>query len=251
VAGALLVDIRRGTFLVVRAKATLLATGAGPTMYKMMAPSAEKTTDGLAMAYRVGARFVDMEMVQFHPTGLLVGDSGMSGTVLEEGLRGVGGHLFNGRLERYMEKYDPVRLERSTRDIVSRSSYLEIVAGRGSRTAASTSTCRISGLFRRAQFPGMVERCRDMGFDLARESVEVCPTAHYLMGGVKIDTACHSNLDGLFVAGEDSAGVHGANRPVATAWRARRYSAASPGIVWLPILREKIRRRSLTSRCRR
>ena len=73
-----------------------------------------------------------MEMVQFHPTGLLVGDSGMSGTVLEEGLRGVGGHLFNGRLERYMEKYDPVRLERSTRDVVSRSSYLEIVAGRGS-----------------------------------------------------------------------------------------------------------------------
>src|SRR5262245_9922012 len=213
VAGALLVDIRRGTFLVVRAKATLLATGAGPTMYKMMAPSAEKTTDGLAMAYRAGARLVDMEMVQFHPTGLLVGASGMSGTVLEEGLRGVGGYLFNGRLERYMEKYDPVRLERSTRDVVSRSSYLEIVAGRGSpHGGVYIDVSHLGASFVEHNFPGMVERCRDMGFDLAREPVEVCPTAHYLMGGVKIDTACHSNLDGLFVAGEDSAGVHGANR---------------------------------------
>jgi fumarate reductase flavoprotein subunit len=213
VAGALLVDMRRGTFLVVRAKATLLATGAGPTMYKMMAPSAEKTTDGLAMAYRVGARLVDMEMVQFHPTGLLVGDSGMSGTVLEEGLRGVGGHLFNGRMERYMTKYDPVRLERSTRDIVSRSSYLEIVAGHGSpHGGVYIDVSHLGASFVEHNFPGMVERCRDVGFDLAREPVEVCPTAHYLMGGVKIDTACHSNLDGLFVAGEDSAGVHGANR---------------------------------------
>jgi succinate dehydrogenase flavoprotein subunit len=213
VAGALLVDIRRGTFLVVRAKATLLATGAGPTMYKIMAPSAEKTTDGLAVAYRIGARFVDMEMVQFHPTGLLVGDSGMSGTVLEEGLRGAGGHLFNGRLERYMEKYDPVRLERSTRDVVSRSSYLEIIAGRGSpHDGVFIDVSHLGASFVERHFPGMVERCRDVGFDLAREPVEVSPTAHYLMGGVKIDTACRTNLDGLFVAGEDSAGVHGANR---------------------------------------
>ncbi len=213
VAGALLVDIRRGTFLVVRAKATLLATGAGPTMYKMMAPSAEKTTDGLAMAYRIGARMVDMEMVQFHPTGLLVGDSSMSGTVLEEGLRGVGGYLFNGRMERYMGKYDPIRLERSTRDIVSRSSYLEIVAGRGSpHGGVYIDVSHLGASFVEQNFPGMVERCRDVGFDLAREPVEVSPTAHYLMGGVKIDTACRSNLDGLFVAGEDSAGVHGANR---------------------------------------
>jgi fumarate reductase flavoprotein subunit len=213
VAGALLVDIRRGTFLVVRAKATLLATGAGPTMYKVMAPSAEKTTDGLAMAYRSGARLIDMEMVQFHPTGLLVGDSSMSGTVLEEGLRGAGGHLFNGRLERYMEKYDPLRLERSTRDVVSRSSYLEIIAGRGSpRGGVYIDVSHLGVSFVERNFPGMVERCRDVGFDLAREPVEVSPTAHYLMGGVKIDTACRTNLDGLFVAGEDSAGVHGANR---------------------------------------
>jgi succinate dehydrogenase/fumarate reductase flavoprotein subunit len=213
VAGALCLDMRRGTFLVVRAKATLLATGAGPTMYRIMAPSAEKTTDGLAMAYRIGARLVDMEMVQFHPTGLLVGDSGMSGTVLEEGLRGVGGRLFNGRRERFMEKYDPVRLERSTRDIVSRSSYVEIMAGRGSpHGGVYIDVSHLGASFVEHHFPGMVERCRDVGFDLAREPVEVSPTAHYLMGGLKIDTACRSNLDGLFVAGEDSGGVHGANR---------------------------------------
>jgi succinate dehydrogenase flavoprotein subunit len=213
VAGALLLDIHRGTFLAVRAKATLLATGAGPTMYKMMAPSAEKTTDGLAIAYRVGARFIDMEMVQFHPTGLLVGDSGMDRTVLEEGLRGVVGHLFNGRLERYMEKYDPIQLERSTRDVVSRSSYLEIIAGRGSpHGGVYIDVSHLGASFVEQHFPGMVERCRDVGFDLARDPVEVSPTAHYLMGGVRIDTSCRSNVDGLLVAGEDSAGVHGANR---------------------------------------
>lgn len=213
VAGALFVDIRRGTFLAVRAKATLLATGGGPTMYKITAPSAEKTTDGLAMAYRVGARCMDMEMVQFHPTGLLVGDSGISGTVLEEGLRGAGGYLFNGRMERYMEKYDPRRLERSTRDIVSRSSYLELMAGRGTdHGGVYIDVSHLGAVFVEQNFPGMVERCRDVGFDLAREPVEVSPTAHYLMGGVRIDTACRSSLDGLFVAGEDSCGVHGANR---------------------------------------
>ena len=87
-----------------------------------------------------------MEMVQFHPTGLLVGDSGVSGTVLEEGLRGVGGHLFNGRLERYMEKYDPVRLERSTRDVVSRVPIWRSSPVVAARMAASTSMCPTSGL---------------------------------------------------------------------------------------------------------
>jgi succinate dehydrogenase / fumarate reductase flavoprotein subunit/fumarate reductase flavoprotein subunit len=213
IAGALLLDMRRGAFVVVQAKATLLATGAGPTMYKIAAPSAEKTTDGLAMAYRAGAACMDMEMVQFHPTGLLVGESGMSGTVLEEGLRGVGGYLLNGHKQRYMAHYDPRRMERSTRDVVSRSSYLEIVAGRGStHGGVYIDVSHLGAEFVEQNFPGMVERCRDVGFDLAREAVEVSPTAHYMMGGVKIDTTCRSNLEGLFVAGEDSCGVHGANR---------------------------------------
>ena len=213
IAGALMLDMRRGTFVVAQAKATLLATGAGPTMYKIAAPSAEKTTDGLAMAYRAGAACMDMEMVQFHPTGLLVGESGMSGTVLEEGLRGVGGYLLNGHRQRYMAHYDPRRMERSTRDVVSRSSYLEVMAGRGStHGGVYIDVSHLGAEFVEQNFPGMVERCRDVGFDLAREAVEVSPTAHYMMGGVKIDTTCRSNLEGLFVAGEDSCGVHGANR---------------------------------------
>jgi succinate dehydrogenase / fumarate reductase flavoprotein subunit/fumarate reductase flavoprotein subunit len=156
---------------------------------------------------------MDMEMVQFHPTGLLVGDSGISGTVLEEGLRGAGGYLFNGEMERYMATYDSQRLERSTRDVVSRSSYLELMAGRGSpHGGVYIDVSHLGARFVEENFPGMVERCRDVGFDLAREPVEVSPTAHYLMGGVRMDTTCRSNLDGLFVAGEDSCGVHGANR---------------------------------------
>jgi succinate dehydrogenase/fumarate reductase flavoprotein subunit len=213
VAAALFVDVRRGTFLVVHAKATLLATGAGPTMYRIIAPSAEKTTDGLAIADRIGARLVDMKMVQFYPTGLLAGDSGMSGTVLEEGLRGAGGYLFNGRWQRFMQRYDPVRLERSTRDIVSRSSYLEIMAGRGSpHGGVYIDVSHLGASFVDPNFPAMVEGCRDVGFDLARMPVEVSPTAHSLMGGVKFDSACRSSLDRPFVAAEDASGVHGANR---------------------------------------
>jgi succinate dehydrogenase flavoprotein subunit len=99
------------------------------------------------------------------------------------------------------------------RDVVSRSSYLEIVAGRGSpHGGVYIDVSHLGASFVEDNFPGMVERCRDVGFDLARDPVEVSPKAHYLMGGVNIDTICRSNLDGLFVAGEDSAGVHEANR---------------------------------------
>src|SRR5256885_15209390 len=100
-------------------------------MYRLAACAQEKTCDGLAMAYRAGAQLMDMEMVQFHPTGLLVPGSRLSGALLEEGLRGAGARLTNGRGERYMQRYDPERLERSTRDLVSRAGYLEIAAGRG------------------------------------------------------------------------------------------------------------------------
>src|SRR5262249_30715226 len=130
VGGALLLNTRTGRLIAVRSRATLLATGGGATMYRISSPSLEKSGDGMAMAFRAGARFVDMEMLQFHPTGLLVGRSSATGGLLEEGLRGAGARLFNGRGERYMEHYDPQKLERATRDVISRSSYLEIMAGR-------------------------------------------------------------------------------------------------------------------------
>src|SRR5205085_2206805 len=118
VAGALLLHIRSGSLIAVRARATLLATGGGANMYRISSPSLEKAGDGMAMSFRAGATFVDMEMLQFHPTGLLVGDSIATGGLLEEGLRGAGARLYNGLGERYMERYDPLNLERATRDVI-------------------------------------------------------------------------------------------------------------------------------------
>jgi succinate dehydrogenase / fumarate reductase flavoprotein subunit/fumarate reductase flavoprotein subunit len=213
VVGALILNIRSGQFIVVRSRAILIATGGGATMYKISSPSLEKSGDGMAMAWRAGAHFVDMEMVQFHPTGLLVGKSIATGGLLEEGLRGAGARLFNGRGERFMSRYDPERMERATRDVISRSSYLEIMAGRGTEHGGVKIDARHLGEeFLQKNFPGMVERCRTYGFDLLHEPVEVSPSAHYQMGGIKIDVDCHSNLEGLFAAGEDAGGVHGANR---------------------------------------
>src|SRR3989338_7019644 len=132
VGGALLLDIRSGDFVAVRSRATLSAMGGGPTMYRVVACSADKAADGLALALRAGAPLKDMEMIQFHPTGLIVPNSLMTGALLEEGLRGAGGRLLNGRGERFMERYDPARMERSTRDLVARAAFIEVTEGRGS-----------------------------------------------------------------------------------------------------------------------
>ena len=164
VGGAVLLDNRSGEFIAVNAKATLMATGGGARMYTIAAPSLEKCGDGMALCYQAGCVLQDMEMYQFHPTGLVAGATIITGSVLEEGLRGAGGYLLNNLGERFMERYDPERMERSTRDMVSRAGYMEIQAGRGTPD------------------------------------------------GVRIDLKCQSGLDGLFVAGEDSSGVHGANR---------------------------------------
>src|SRR5688500_9606767 len=129
IAGVLFIDMRTGEYVFVRAKAVLLATGGGPTMYKYHTPSGDKSCDGLAMALRAGLALRDMEMVQFHPTGLLAGaHTRMTGTVLEEGLRGSGGYLLNGAKERFMPRYDP-KAERATRDFVSRAMFSEILQG--------------------------------------------------------------------------------------------------------------------------
>jgi fumarate reductase flavoprotein subunit len=213
IAGALLVDVRTGEFVLARARAVVLATGGGPTMYKYHTPSGDKSCDGLAMALRAGLPLRDIEMVQFHPTGLLAGaHTRMTGTVLEEGLRGAGGYLLNGSGERFMLRYD-ARGERATRDVVSRAMFAEMRAGRTTPHGGLHLSLAHLGAERvRREFRGMVERCADCGFDLAGEGVEVVPTAHYLMGGVEFGCDCRTELDGLFAAGEDTGGVHGANR---------------------------------------
>jgi len=213
IAGVLFIDMRTGEYRLVRAKAVLLATGGGPTMYRYHTPSGDKSCDGLAMALRAGLRLRDMEMVQFHPTGLLAGrHTRMTGTVLEEGLRGSGGYLLNGERERFMARYDP-KLERATRDIVSRAIFSEMRRGKTTPHGGVYIAMGHLGPERvRREFKGMVERCADCGFDLAGGLVEVVPTAHYLMGGVEFAPDCSTSLAGLYVAGEDSGGVHGANR---------------------------------------
>jgi fumarate reductase flavoprotein subunit len=212
IAGVLFIDMRDGAYVFVRAKAVLLATGGGPTMYKYHTPSGDKTCDGLAMALRAGLPLRDMEMVQFHPTGLLAGThTRMTGTVLEEGLRGSGGYLLNGAKERFMPAYDPMA-ERATRDVVSRAMFSEMKKKPSPHGGLYLLMAHLGSAEVRKQFKGMVERCADCGFDLAGGLVEVVPTAHYLMGGVEFAPDCTTALPGLFVAGEDSGGVHGANR---------------------------------------
>src|SRR5207248_3551576 len=162
------IDMRTGEYVFVRAKAVLLATGGGPTMYRYHTPSGDKTCDGLAMAWRYGLPLRDMEMVQFHPTGLLAGaHTRMTGTVLEEGLRGAGGYLLDGAGERFMHRYD-ARGERATRDIVSRAIFSEMRAGNTTPNGGVyLAMAHLGPAQVRKSFKGMVERCEDCGFDLA------------------------------------------------------------------------------------
>jgi succinate dehydrogenase / fumarate reductase flavoprotein subunit/fumarate reductase flavoprotein subunit len=212
-AGITVLDAMSGRFAVVAARVVVIATGGSATMYRIAAPAREKTGDGLALCLRAGLELRDMEMLQFHPTGLLAGDSILTGSVLEEGLRGAGAHLYNADGDRFMRHYDPERMERSTRDVVARSSFLEITAGRGTTAGGvllDISHLGVNEVERR--FSGMVDRTRLIGRDLSREPIEVSPTAHFQMGGVIIDADCRTAIDGLLVAGEDAGGTHGANR---------------------------------------
>jgi succinate dehydrogenase / fumarate reductase flavoprotein subunit/fumarate reductase flavoprotein subunit len=213
-AGVLGLSIRHGKFVVVQARVVVVATGGAATMYKVAAPAREKTGDGVAMCWRAGLALRDMEMLQFHPTGLLAGESRLTGAVLEEGLRGAGAWLLNGVGERFMARYDPGRMERSTRDVVARASYHEIAAGRATPLGGVwLDIASVLGAEEvRRRFPGMVDRTRAIGQDLSEGPVEVSPTAHFHMGGVIIGPDCRTTMDGLLVAGEDAGGVHGANR---------------------------------------
>ena len=213
VTGALLFDMRRGEYFTVNAAATLVATGGGPTQYRFHAPGPEKSADGIAMLYRAGVLMRDMEMLQFHPTGLIVPGSVVAGALLEEGLRGAGAHLYNGEGERYMLRYAPDVVERATRDVVSRSAYMEMMAGRAcSEGGVRIDAAHLGADFVLKNFPGMAERCAQFKYDLAGGMVPVSPSAHFFMGGAAIDKDCHTSHNKLFVAGEDSGGVHGANR---------------------------------------
>lgn len=211
--GLTVLDIRTGLAAVLLARVVVVATGGSATMYRIAAPAREKTGDGMAMCWRAGLEFRDMEMLQFHPTGLVAGTSALTGAVLEEGLRGAGARLTNRLGERFMERSDPIRLERSTRDVVARASYIEILEGRGTQAGGVLlDVSHLGAAEVERRFGAMAARTRLVGADLATGPVEVSPTAHFHMGGVVIDSDCRTSVHGLLVAGEDAGGTHGANR---------------------------------------
>lgn len=214
VVGATLIDMKTGEFSVIRCKAIVLATGGCGRIFRVTTNSWETVGNGYALAYNAGAELADMEMVQFHPTGMVWPQSA-EGLLVTEGVRGEGGHLLNSKKERFMKGYEPKRLELAPRDVVSRAIYSEIKAGRG--TEHGGVWLDITHLPQKqvlARLPRMVKQFKDFAdIDITKEPMEVAPTAHYMMGGVRVDpSACFSNIKGLFAAGEAAAGVHGANR---------------------------------------
>jgi succinate dehydrogenase / fumarate reductase flavoprotein subunit len=203
-----------GRFVVFRAKATVLATGGIGKAYRITSNSWEYTGDGHALAYEAGAELIDMEFVQFHPTGM-VWPPGVAGILVTEAVRGEGGILRNSKGERFMEKYDPKRMELSTRDMVARAIYTEVKEGRGSpHGGAFLDISHKPADYVKKKRPSMYHQFMELAdVDITKGPMEVGPTTHYIMGGVRVepDTGA-STVPGLYAAGEAAGGMHGANR---------------------------------------
>ena len=203
-----------GRFVVFRAKSVVLATGGIGKAYKVTSNSWEYTGDGHALAYEAGAELIDMEFVQFHPTGM-VWPPGVHGILVTEAVRGEGGVLRNSTGERFMERYDPKRMELSTRDMVARAIYTEVKEGRGSpHGGAFLDISHKQADYVKKKLPSMYHQFLELAdVDITKEPMEVGPTVHYIMGGVRVDPDTGaSTVPGLYAAGETSGGMHGANR---------------------------------------
>jgi succinate dehydrogenase / fumarate reductase flavoprotein subunit len=214
VVGAVAYTRESGKFIHFKTKAVVMATGGWGRIYKVTSNSWEGTGDGCVLAYDAGAELVDMEMVQFHPTGM-VWPPGVRGILVTEGVRGEGGILRNSEGERYMERYDKERMELSSRDVVARANYTEVQEGRGSPHGGVFLDITPLGYEKIIKkLPTMHEQFLKLAdIDISREPMEVFPTVHYTMGGIKVDPeTCATNVPGLFAAGECAGGLHGANR---------------------------------------
>jgi succinate dehydrogenase / fumarate reductase flavoprotein subunit len=214
IAGAFGYWREQGRFVVLKAKAVVVATGGIGKAYRVTSNSWEYTGDGMALAYDAGATLQDMEFVQFHPTGM-VWPPGVQGLLVTEAVRGEGGILRNKLGERFMEKYDPKRLELSTRDVVARSIYIEVREGRGSEHGgAFLDISHKPPEYVKTKLPSMYHQFKELAdVDITKGPMEVGPTCHYIMGGIRVDgETAESTLPGLFAAGEAAAGLHGANR---------------------------------------
>jgi len=201
-----------GELVTVKADSTILATGGGTRIYDISTNSASGTGDGFAIGYRAGAELIDMEMVQFHPTGAVY-PYDARGRLVTEAVRGEGGHLVNSLGNRFMKEYDPERMELSTRDVVARAIATEILEGRGTEHGGvHLDVTHLKKEQIETKLPVMLEQFLKFGVDIRREPMEVAPTAHHMMGGLRITTECRTTLPGLFACGETAGGVHGANR---------------------------------------
>jgi succinate dehydrogenase / fumarate reductase flavoprotein subunit len=214
IVGALAYRRSDGSLILYRSAAVLLATGGAGRMYRVTSNSWECTGDGTALAYDAGAELRDMEMVQFHPTGM-VWPTGVQGILVTEGVRGEGGVLRNNGGERFMERYDRERMELSSRDVVARAINSEVLAGRGTpHGGAYLDITHRKPEYIRSKLPSMYEQFLKLAkVDITKQPMEVAPTIHYAMGGVRVEAETGAtNVPGLYAAGEVASGLHGANR---------------------------------------
>lgn len=211
VIGAIGLELKTSKTIFFQAKSVILATGGAGQLYPVTSNTFQKNGDGFAIAYNAGANLVDMEEVQFHPTGMVYPDT-KKGVLVTEAVRAEGGRLINSEGERFMGKYDE-RMELATRDIVARSIYQEIIEGRGTeKGGVYLDISHLPDDVIDEKLETMVLQFEDIGVDIKNEPMEVAPTAHHFMGGVKIDENGKSSLNNLFACGEVTGGVHGANR---------------------------------------
>ncbi len=212
VAGVCAVDLKYGDYLVFRAKSVVMATGGAGRIFKVTSNAQLDVGDGYAMAYEAGCELQDMEHVQFHPTGMVAPESAR-GKLVTEAVRGEGGILLNSEGDRFMYKYYPAVMELAGRDQVARSIMTEVLEGRGGPNGGVfLSIGHLPHQIIEFRLESMVEQFEDAGVDIRHEPMEVSPTAHHFMGGIRINTEAATSIPGLYAAGECTGGVHGGNR---------------------------------------
>ena len=212
VIGATGLDLKDSSLIYFKAKSVVLASGGAGQLYPVTSNTFQKNGDGFAIAYRAGANLVDMEQIQFHPTGMVAPES-KKGVLVTEAVRAEGGKLLNTEGERFMARYSPEKMELSTRDVVARSIYQEIIEGRGTENGGVyLDISHLDDDYIDEKLETMVLQFENVGVDIKHGPIEVAPTAHHFMGGLKINTDASTSLKNLFGAGEVCGGVHGANR---------------------------------------
>ena len=211
VQGAIGLSLKDSNIIIFEAKSTILALGGAGQLYPVTSNTIQKGGDGFAIAWNAGADLIDMEQVQFHPTGMVFPKS-RKGVLVTEAVRGEGGILLNSDKERFMKNYDG-RMELATRDVVARSIYNEIRENRGTdKGGVYLDVTHLDSEIIEEKLETMLLQFLDVGVDIRTEPMEVAPTAHHFMGGVKIDADAKTTLGNLYAAGEVTGGVHGANR---------------------------------------